>query len=178
MGQGFYFEAMLITYAVLEDRMRSFLYHIGALRRANDKNLNVGKTKGFLRALYFQSENNANKRLDINQFSAKVKLIRATLAWAQQADFMTDEPYPTVLRSTYEQCLDMEQFLRILAEMEAWSGYRNEIIHGLLNKNYSSVNTQLREQVEAGMGYARFIDGQIKLLKKKNTIRHTMRIRD
>jgi hypothetical protein len=91
---------------------------------------------------------------------------------------MTDEPYPAVLRSTYEQCLDMEQFLRILAEMEAWSGYRNEIIHGLLNKNYSSVNTQLREQVEAGMGYARFIDGQIKLLKKKNTIRHTMRIRD
>lgn len=52
----FYFEAMLIVYAMLEDRLHSFLYYIGAFRNANDRNLNVKKTKKQLRILYFGSE--------------------------------------------------------------------------------------------------------------------------
>ena len=32
MKEGFYFEAMLIDYAMMEDRLRSFLYHIGLLK--------------------------------------------------------------------------------------------------------------------------------------------------
>lgn len=41
----FYFEAMMIVYAALEDRFRSFLYYIGAIRNTTDEGLNVSKTK-------------------------------------------------------------------------------------------------------------------------------------
>ena len=32
MRDGFYFEAILISYAMMEDRLRSFLYHMGLSR--------------------------------------------------------------------------------------------------------------------------------------------------
>ena len=41
----FYFEAMLISYAMLEDRLRSFLYHIGALKTRTSKGVSCGKTE-------------------------------------------------------------------------------------------------------------------------------------
>ena len=70
MSNGFYFEAMLITYAMIEDRMRSFLYYIGAFRREDDPNLNVSITKPLLRNLYYGSEENAKgKKLDITGVS-------------------------------------------------------------------------------------------------------------
>lgn len=70
LDNGFYFEAMLITYAMLEDRMRSFLYYIGAFRRADDSKLNVSTTKNILRRSYFGTEENAKgKRIDINKIS-------------------------------------------------------------------------------------------------------------
>jgi hypothetical protein len=83
----FYFEAMLIVYAMMEDRMRSFLYHIGAFRQPDARRLNVSKTKGDLRRLYFGSDEAAeNKKLTFDNISCKEKMIRATLNWAISSD--------------------------------------------------------------------------------------------
>ena len=59
LNNEFYFEAMLIVYAMIEDRLRSFLYYIGALRKADDPKLNVKQTKAILRRLYFGSDEDA-----------------------------------------------------------------------------------------------------------------------
>ena len=56
LNNDFYFEAMLIVYAMIEDRLRSFLYYIGALHKADDLRLNVNQTKAILRRLYFGSD--------------------------------------------------------------------------------------------------------------------------
>ena len=39
LDEGFYFEAMLTDYALMEDRLRSFVYHAGLLADRNAKNL-------------------------------------------------------------------------------------------------------------------------------------------
>ena len=178
LNNEFYFEAMLIEYAMLEDRLRSFLFYIGALRNVEDEKLNVAKTKGFLRSLYFGSkENAANKKLDINQISIKENLIRATVKWAIQYEGKPENQYMDILKSEYVACLDMDGLLSTLDEIDKWRKYRNEVIHGLLNKNVDSLNEQLHEQVMLGMSYARFIDNQVKSLKKKNNIRIKNKIR-
>ena len=178
MSNGFYFEAMLITYAMIEDRMRSFLYYIGAFRREDDQNLNVSITKPLLRNLYYGSEENAKgKKLDINQISSKEHMIRVTLEWVAVQEGVPEEPYLAVLKKEYEGCLDIGGLLETLDDIAMWRNYRNEVIHGLLNKNLDSLNEELQEQVELGMQYARFIDAQVKALKKNDSIRKTMRIK-
>lgn len=178
MNNEFYFEALLIVYGMLEDRLRSFLYYIGAMRREDSGKLDESKTRGILRCMYFGSTENAkNKNLDINNISCKEKLIRKTLEWAIIQEGKPEEQYLALLKREYEGCLDIGGLLEILEGIEKWRGYRNEVIHGLLNKNVDSLNEELCKQVEMGMQYARFIDSQVKALKKKDTIRIEMKIK-
>ncbi len=178
LNNEFYFEAILIVYAMMEDRMRSYLYYIGAVRRADDLKLNVNQTKSTLRTLYFGSEAAAKgKQIDLKQISVKEKIIRSTLTWAMEFEGIPKSPYLAVLKKEYEGCIDMDGLLSTLNEIERWRSYRNEIIHGLLNKNVGSVSSDLRNQVECGMAYTRFLDNQIKALKKKDAIRKAMRIK-
>lgn len=68
-------------------------------------------------------------------------------------------------------------FWSAIDDVDTWRDYRNEIIHGLLNKNVNSVNADLKAKVEDGMSYARFIDSQVKALKHKDNIRKKMKIK-
>lgn len=179
MNHEFYLEALLITYAMLEDRLKSFLYYIGAIRNVNDKKLTVSKTKNVLRTMYFGSEEaSRNKKIDIDNISVKEKLIRKTLEWSCEQVGKPEEYYLEVLKQEYEGCLDIDGLLQTLEEIDQWRNYRNEVIHGLLNKDMNCLDSNLCNQVENGMKYARYLDGQIKQLKKNNRIRKNMRIKD
>lgn len=177
MDNEFYFEAMLIVYAMLEDRLRSFLYYIGSFRKVEDKGLNVKKTKGTLRTLYFGSEDAASgKRIDMNSISNKETLIRKTIEYVIACDHTPEDSYLKILKQEYEGCIDMDGLLTVLDEIDEWRGYRNEVVHGLLHKNMDSLDQELGEKIENGMSCARFLDSQVKALKRKNLIRKTMKI--
>lgn len=133
----FYFEAMLIVYAMIEDRLRSFLYHIGAFHSMEDLKLNVSSTRNILNRLYFGLDEKAKDSiLNINSISGKVNLIRGTLKWSRGFNGVPEEPYLEVLKEEYVRCLDISGMLHVLDEIEEWSRYRNEVIHGLLNKTW------------------------------------------
>ena len=116
----------------------------------------------------------SHRRINLSQISAKEKILRTTLLWTLEQEGVPKDPYLAVLKREYEGCIDIGGLLEILDHIDQWRAYRNEIIHGLLNKNSEAVKTDLREKVEAGMSYARFIDNQIKALKKRNNIRKTL----
>ena len=56
--------------------------------------------------------------------------------------------------------------------------YRNEIIHGLLNKDMDSLYNELDIKVETGMKIARYFDSQCKLIKKNNKIRRHLKLQN
>ena len=114
--------------------------------------------------------------MDLCQISTKEQLIRNTLTWTLEYEGVPEETYLAVLKSEYEG-LDIGGVLTTLDQIDAWRKYRNEIIHGLLNKNVTSVDSELKSKAETGMEYARFIDSQVKALKKKNVIRNKMKIK-
>lgn len=175
MKNGFYYEALLITYAMIEDRLRSFLYYIGAIREFDSVGLDVAKTRKSLRRLYFGSDEAANnKSLQINQYAPKRALISKTLALIDEPK--PDEGYLRVLTEEYVRCLDIGGLRSVLSETETWCEYRNEIIHGLLNKNVMALDGELSEKVAQGMCYARFIDSQVKALKRRNAVRKYLRL--
>ena len=102
-------------------------------------------------------------------------MILKTLSLVDEA--IPENDYLKILREEYVRHIDAGGLKDVLEELDGWCNYRNEIIHGLLNKNVSALDGELKERVVQGMGFARFIDDQIKELKKRNTIRKSLRLK-
>lgn len=168
---GFYFEALLIDYAMLEDRLLTFLYYVGAVESTfSEIKIPIG-TSDFFEQLY-------GKKLDKNlwRISEKIRLIRKILNWAETDEFFdTDRKYQITLRKQIREQLDIPEFLTKLDEINNWKDYRDAVIHALMKKKSSSVRDQNREKTLEGMELARYIDRQISKIKKGNYLRRSMK---
>lgn len=172
MRNEFYFEAMMIVYAMLEDRLLSFLYYAGALANRNDIKISK-KTKACLVDIVAQHEQNENKvTIGTKNITGKMKIVKAMLTWASESE-KAEEKYLVLLKALLEG-IDIGGMLDTLELLEPWLKYRNEIIHASMNKNIDSLYEQLGAKVEEGMGYARFIDEQVRILKRDNRVRKKM----
>lgn len=190
LQQGFYFEAMLIEYALLEDRLRSFVYHAGLLQNRKASHLLPGKNavrKDFNRIAQRvktwkledgkEKGNTSNfERLSVNKISDKIYIVRTIVLWSSELESLPDESrYLQALRGQCES-LDAAALLETLDAIDTWRMYRNEVIHSLMNKRMESVQQKLSEQVEQGVQLARQLDAQVTILKKNNRIRKAARL--
>lgn len=190
LQQGFYFEAMLIEYALLEDRLRSFVYHAGLLQNRKASHLLPGKNavrKDFNRIAQRvktwkledgkEKGNTSNfERLSVNKISDKIFIVRTIVLWSSELESLPDESrYLQALRGQCES-LDAAALLETLDAIDTWRMYRNEVIHSLMNKRMESVQQKLSEQVEQGVQLARQLDAQVTILKKNNRIREAARL--
>ena len=112
-----------------------------------------------------------NCQLGITNISGKAKIIRCILKWAAYTEggYQQDK-HLSALKSQCEG-LDIGGLLSALDELQDWCAYRNEVIHGLMNKNLDSLSMELKAHAEKGMQLANFFDSQEKLLKRGNKIR-------
>ena len=112
-----------------------------------------------------------NCQLGITNISGKAKIIRCILKWAAYTEggYQQDK-HLSALKSQCEG-LDIDGLLSALDDLTDWCAYRNEVIHGLMNKNLDSLSMELKAHAEAGMQLANYFDSQEKLLKKGNRIR-------
>lgn len=190
LQQGFYFEAMLIEYALLEDRLRSFVYHAGLLQNRKASHMLPGKNavrKDFNRIAQRvktwkledgkETGNTSNfERLSVNKISDKIFIVRTIVLWSSELESLPDESrYLQALRGQCES-LDAAALLETLDGIDTWRVYRNEVIHSLMNKRMESVQQKLSEQVEQGVQLARQLDAQVTILKKNNRIREAARL--
>lgn len=170
----FYFEALLIDYALLEDRLRSYLYHSGALNDRNSTKIACSKTKKDIKDIVCLYEKNPN--LGISNIIGKIKIIKAIATWT--GEVMLDEnasDYKKVLKKQYES-LDISGLLSCLQEISEWCTYRNEVIHAVMNKNMDSLYEHLEEKVVKGKELATYLDSQLRILKKGDRIRKKMKM--
>ena len=172
MKDGFYLEAILIDYAMMEDRLRSFIYYIGGLPDRNSISVK-GKAKNKIRQMVLDYDPKGN--LGISSISGKRRIVKAVLNWKVTSMCTDDDDYLKALRADIEK-LDVDGFLEILDAIESWCHYRNECIHSIMNKNIDSIGEEIAKKAEEGMTYARFVDSQVKLLKKKNLSRRALRL--
>ena len=170
MKDGFYLEAILIDYAMMEDRLRSFLYYIGGLQKRDDLSIK-GKAKPYLKRMVLDYDPKGN--LGIRSISGKKRIAKAVLNWEESSHRLNDDKYLKALRSDIEK-LDVGGLLDTLTKIEAWCNYRNECIHSVMNKNMDSLESGIAQKAEEGMAYARFLDEQVKILKKRNQARRSL----
>lgn len=176
MREEFYFEALLIDYAVLEDRLRSLIYHMGFLANRKADKIWKKTRPDLLEFVTEYKRESEDLRLGIRNISAKIKIVRSVLLWAQASgEENGSEKYRKTLK---KQCraMDLEGMLAVLQEIENWCGYRNEVVHGLMNKNIDSLHTQIMEKAQQGLRMARYLDAQGRLLKSGNRIRKSVNL--
>ncbi len=171
MMQGFYFEALVIDYAMIEDRLRSMLYHMAFLKNRTEVKLwNITKKKLYEMAAY---NGNSNPSYSATTLAGKLAIVRETVVWATEVtDGCENDRYLSALKSQIES-LDADALLQTLDTVTEWKDYRNEIMHSLLNKNIASVSEKIVSVAVKGMELARELDAQERLLKKGHAIRRS-----
>lgn len=175
----FYFEAMLIIYAVIEDRLRSWIYYIGGLKTKSSYKLDFDKWKKEIKPLFKKSNSDKFRFPNINNISGKQQIIEATLNWAKK-DYpdSNKSKYLTALKKCYQDKLDHVEISEQLVVLEKWCAYRNEIIHALMNKNLDSLKSELAEKVSQGLDLARYFDKIVKRIKSVKRMRKILGLQE
>lgn len=176
MKHQFYFEAMMIDYAMLEDRLLSFLYHAGVIaKRSSVKVTKSKKVRPYLNYLNARY-NGEDKSFVVGKISGKINLIETILDWVVNGiGVVEDSVYLKTLKCQCES-LDLGLLKECLEEITCWTKYRNEVMHAALNKNIDSLYAEIAQEAYRGMNLARNIDGQVRLLKKGNHIRRKLNL--
>lgn len=166
----FYFEAIMIDYALMEDRLRSMIYHMGMLRDRMATRV-YQKHRPMLVEMVTECDGaDAAKTLGLTNISDKMKIVRSVLRWAESAGEDQPDAYRAALRSRC-RAMDLEEMKKTLKGIEDWCDYRNEIVHAMMNKNMDSLTKFLNARAAEGLVLARTLDKQLRLLKKGNQVR-------
>lgn len=171
MKYGFYLEAIMIDYALLEDRLRSILYHIGFLSNRKATGAWKKAKPDFASIIQQYKRDRESDALGITNISGKMKIVRCVLLWVANTEGGYERNAHLSLLKTQCESLDIDTFLTAIQDIEEWCSYRNEVVHSLLNKNLESIETELKAKAEEGMQLANFLDAQEKIIKKGNRIR-------
>lgn len=169
---GFYLYAILIDYAMIEDRLLAMIYHMGFIKNYNDNKV-YEKSKNDLK-LYFKEHNICNNSIkySINTVSDKCNLIKCVMEWAYCSDNIGKKnKYLSALNSRCKK-IPIDEFRNTFSSIMYWKEYRNEIIHALMRKSINSLNTELEERIKDGLSLARALDKYGKRLKRGDYIRN------
>lgn len=175
LKQEFYLEAMLIDYALMEDRLRSYLYYMGIFSDRGQIRANKKTKNEILSIIQKQNLNNIIKDLDVKSISGKIQILESLAKWSAYDTHIDDGEYLLALNKSFEN-IDVQYLLDILNEIGVWKRYRNEVIHGLMNKNLESLDEKLADKALEGKKLAEQLDNQLKLFKKGNYSRRILKL--
>jgi len=176
MEQEFYCEALMIDYAMIEDRLHSMIYHMGFLADRN-KTAVWKKTRQYLQQIVneykFEKEDDT---LGTATLSGKIKIVRCVFLWASNtAGKYQNNAHLTVLKSRLDE-IDPERVIYVLDEIDQWKGYRNEVVHAMMNKNVLQLEETIQPYAAEGMRLARELDAIEREIKAGNRIRRKINL--
>ena len=165
----YFLEAIVINYAMLEDRLLAFLHYTGVISRTHNK-IGVNKfCRPQIRSLIGYKPNSA---INVNNISTKIKLAKALFSISDKEE----DKYLSTVHSLLSERISAYEFNETLDEIVTWCNIRNQYIHALLNKNYYALQDGLCEYAKHGLKLARKVDGYVKNVKRGNTIRKKFKI--
>ena len=175
LREKFYFEALMIVYAMQEDRLRSMLYYMGTFDDRNTLGVS-SKTKNDLK-LILQEKHGENAKFSLTTITGKMKLISAVISWVILAN-ENDNNYSIYLKNLKKlmESVDIDGIADTLDEIEHWIKFRNEVIHASMNKNLEALYEGIDIRIENGMKLARDLDNFIKVIKKDNSVRKELKM--
>jgi len=170
---GYFYEAIVIDYAYLEDRLFSFLYHCGLVNTRMSKTIDNKEALDCITPISpTPNKQKKNSNIKIDTISTKLRTIRLLLEWARDTDVnQIENPSQVILKNTIVERIDIPGTLKTLEDINNWKPSRNGITHSLMTKNIFSVEENIEQLAIQGMPLGQFIATQVKRLKKDDAIR-------
>lgn len=167
----FYYEALMIDYALLEDRLRSWLYHIGIVPTRDSIKVSVVSKKNLSSIVDEYKQTDEKSGLGYGSISSKIKILRSLMKWAESVEYgYEDNRYLRSLKSQFET-IDIMEMLDTLKSIEEWKEYRNEVVHAMMNKNIESLELGLEKHALNGKLYSDIIAKNLRMFKRGNVVR-------
>lgn len=170
----FYFEGLVICYALMEDRLRSYLYHIGVFAGRNDTKA-YGPAAAIVRAMLREQAHDDNKGLHVLSFQGKLEIIEATLQWY---DSLGDERprgnWEARVWSQYRRHVKTSDLRATITELRPWCGLRNEVVHGLMSKDVDALEARMPVVCSEGERLFRRMDAYVDQVKYGHAIRRSL----
>ena len=76
-----YFEAILIAYSMMEDRLRSYLYYLGCLKSRKSHDFDNEQIKNDILLLMNRRADDTANALSIDQISKKINIVKSVQDW-------------------------------------------------------------------------------------------------
>ena len=191
LNNDYYLEAIAIVYAIMEDRLVSFLHHAGIVSRDNE-NLKITRASSpYIRKLMGKEGSAPIRIKDITEkIDIIMKLINMDELLALEIDDEVEQFVKTyqkkgVARKGYmhdiycqiNRSINKEKAQELFSAFIPWRDTRNKLIHALLNKTAKSSDNAKEECAKAGYLLTRQFDDYLaKPFSKNNTIRKRYKI--
>lgn len=161
--QDFFYECLLILYAMLEDWTTALFYYLGMTSKNRDTV--VKKYKKDVRNLLFMNEEDI--RYGFDSLSGKLKDTQKLLNYECLDKEMSAYAEEVVrIKDRYTKNALFEEAIVYLNTI--WRRLRNEITYAMVNKDYNDLSYRLKPMIDEGLGSLRIIDNAIKNVKRQN----------
>ena len=87
---------------------------------------------------------------------------------------MAEGGYQLALDKVFSTRINTDMLLADIEELAEWANYRNEIVHGLVNRNIDAVDGELRTRCAQGMDLAKRFDNLSSRLRYRGIIRKSL----
>jgi len=165
---GFYFEALMIVYNLVEDRLIALLHYAGVVSRDAEKLYVTKRTRASIRKLLDKKEKSI---IDVKNISVKIDILHAFCVAKSGED-----DYVNAVKKQIDQSITADALCNLLGRCTKWKDIRNKFVHGLANKNPYDVEAYALEVAVEGHKIARDIDNLVGRFSKNNRIRKDFKI--
>jgi hypothetical protein len=167
LKQEFYYEAIMLDYSLIEDRMTELLLNLGFVNKGNPDPVVAQKAKKSVRKLLGLSD---NSKFGINKISVKIDILTRLC----EKDVFEDA-FLNDVSEYIENKIGKEDILDFVCRLTKWKDIRNGYVHGLMDKVPSEIEPELKSVAEKGKELFRKVDSYCKKTEKR-VIRKKYRI--
>lgn len=154
-----YLSVIHYCYAMIEDRLLSFLHYLYII----DRNIYPFKfeksvEKSFTKLMYPNKEEETSSP-NFKNLNTKIKIIKNLY------NYKKDDPTILRVKRHMDSVLNMKDLKNDITKLSEWSKYRNEFTHSMYNKDIKSIDEHLVANAKEGLYLADRFDMYSDLLK-------------
>ena len=157
-----YVEMISYDYAMIEDRLLSILKHLNVVKINNNNEVIINKDiKNEFYDIYYNNPDKSHKDPQIYNLSTKIKIIKIFLKYNDNNNIILN--ISNILKSSNDE-VDIETCLK---KIEKWSIKRNEVVHGMYNKNIEDFDLKIKDIAIDGKKISYDLSKMCDIVKKK-----------
>ena len=102
--------------------------------------------------------------------------MRSVIIWASYTEGgYQNNTHLTVLKERLDG-MNPDRIMQVLDDIDQWKGYRNEVVHAMMNKNILQLEETMHPYAVEGMKLARELDTIEREIKAGNRIRRKINL--